>query len=103
MAAASELSTGNGRKGIYPSTLLTLAGPLVLLMGAALAVTSLFVPWWHFQTCDPVDNCQPYVPASMLITNDISVFTLVLPILAVFAAGFFSLLLHSIPGLQTRP
>jgi hypothetical protein len=101
MATASGLSIGDEQGQTYPSLSLTLAGPVVLLTGGALAATGMFLPWWHYQTCDPtVDNCQPYVPVA--IENSTGILILLSPILAALAAGFFSLVLHRVPGLPLR-
>jgi hypothetical protein len=43
MATASGLSTGDEQGQTYPSLLLTLAGPLVLLAGGALAGAGMFL------------------------------------------------------------
>jgi hypothetical protein len=73
----------------------------VLLAGSALAATGMFVPWWHYQICDPtVDNCQPQVPVA--IENGAGVLILLAPIPVALAAGFSSLLLHGVPGLRLR-
>jgi hypothetical protein len=66
-----------------------------------MAAAGMFLPWWHYQTCDSlVDNCQPHAGIDLYGAMSAPIF--LVPILAASVTGLFSLLLHSTLGLRQR-
>jgi len=85
--APSPPADEHGRAQARLSFVLLLIGPAVLLVGSALVLGGLFLPWFHYDTPYLVGGrysaLQPFVPMRSFIAEDLEWFVLAaIPIMA---------------------
>jgi hypothetical protein len=84
-----------------PFSVLPVVAIFFVLADGLMAGTGMYLPWWHFQLCEPVyDNCGPYIPATQ--STDLTAVVLFIPVVSALTSAAFSFLLLIRPGWRAR-